>query len=366
MKEKIKNLFLLISAIPLACKMPYLIKSWQGSPFEKYDIYIWIFLPIFVFLCEFVRRVAKIDSAKNCVRKNLIYLLLSLCFIAFCLLGFWLNVVGLLLAITIFVLASELRFGRNVVLAQIPTILFVLLTIPNLSFWISYGFNISLGGLLSFFISKTFFGILFMLVWIIRTLQTKRYPKARSIIFIVLAIITLIFTEIRTRDIPNGDSFYIDYSKFKSGDWLGIEYNKTNDDKRFFPHAKNIVRKVYYNKTSNLSLLAIEVGDVSDIHPVEICLRSSGVLVKSSKQIYIELDDKRIQVNEVLFESNGQKFANYSFFSNDKITTGYFTKFRLFGGNNWKHYQIVTPFDVSESEVRNRVKDFLLNNVLRQ
>ena len=264
------------------------------------------------------------------------------------------------MAFAILLLALELYFGRNVILAQIPTILFVLLTIPNLSFWISYCFNVSFGGLLSFFLYKILFGISLMIVWIVRTLQTKRYPKARSIIFVVVAIVISIFAEMRTRDIPNGDSFCIDSSKMKSGDWLGTAYAQTADDKRFFPHAKNIVRKIYYNKTSNLSLLEIDIGDTADIHPVEICLRSSGALVKSTKQIYVEIGKKKVQVNEIFFENNGQRFASYSFFSNDKISTGYFTKFRLSSKNdNWIHYQIVTPYDKSETDIRNKVKDFM-------
>lgn len=361
MKDKIKNLLLLLSAIPLACKMPYLIDSWQSSPFEKYDALVWLAIPLFVCICEFVRRVAKIDPAKDAVRRKFVSILLIGFFIAFCLLGFWLNIVGLILALAIFVLSVELRLGRNVVLAQIPTILFILLTIPNLSFWISYCFNVSLGGLLSFFLYKTLFGVLFMAVWIIRTLQTKRYPKARSMIFVVFAIIISVFAEMRTRDIANGDSFYIDSSKMKSGDWLGSSSIQSPDDKRFFPHAKSIIRNVYYNKMSNLSLLEINIGDASDIHPVEICLRSSGALVNSTKQIYMEVNGKKIQLNEIFFENNKQHFASYSFFSNDKFSTGYFTKFRLSKNyNNWHHYQIVTPADKPKTEIRNRVKDFLL------
>lgn len=360
MKRHLKNLFLIFSAIPLACKMPYLIASWQSSPFEKYDAYIWLFIPLLIFICEFVRRIAKISPAKDAVRRKLAVGLFIVFFVAFALLGFSLNALGLILAFAILLLALELHFGRNVVLAQIPTVLFVLLTIPNLSFWISYCFNVSLGGLLAFFLYKILFGISFTLVWVVRTLQTKRYPKAGSIIFVVLAIVISIFAEMRTRDIPNGDSFCIDSSKMKSGDWLGTSYAQTADDKRFFPHAKNIVRKIYYNKTSNLSLLEINVGDTSDIHPVEICLRSSGAIVKSVRQIYLEVNGKKIQLNEIFFENNQQPFANYSFFSNDKFSTGYFTKFRLSSNeNNWRHYQIITPADKSEIEIRNRIKDFL-------
>ncbi|MBE6413375.1 MAG: hypothetical protein E7035_02340 [Verrucomicrobiaceae bacterium] len=360
MKKYFKSLLLFFGAVPLACKMPYLIGSWQSSPFEKYDAYIWLFMPLFILVCEFVRRVVKIELAKEAVRKKIVVSLLIIFSVAFVLLGFSLNALGLVLALSILLLALELSFGRNVVLAQIPTILFVLLTIPNLSFWISYCFNVSLGGLMSFFLYKILFGILFMIVWIVRTLQTKRYPKARSIIFVVVVVVISIFAEMRTRDIPNGDSFCIDSSKMKSGDWLGTRNVQTADDKRFFPHAKKIVRKIYYNKTSNLSLLEIEVGDTSDIHPVEICLRSSGALVKSTRQIYLEVNGKKIQVNEIFFKNNEQLFVSYSFFSNGKISTGYFTKFRLSANdNNWRHYQIVTPVDKSEIEIRNRIKDFL-------
>jgi len=66
------------------------------------------------------------------------------------------------------------------------------------------------------------------------------------------------------------------------------------------------------------------------------------------------------KINEIFFKNNEQLFVSYSFFSNGKISTGYFTKFRLSANdNNWRHYQIVTPVDKSEIEIRNRIKDFL-------
>ena len=54
----------------------------------------------------------------------------------------------------------------------------------------------------------------------------------------------------------------------------------------------------------------------------------------------------------------GGKFAGYSFFSDGKCSTGYFTKFRLSGHGGWVHYQIITPAKDAEN-ARRRAGDFL-------
>ena len=156
MANSLKIIFFTLSIIPLLIKLPYLISSWLGSPYERYDAIIWIGLPFVICGCEYVRRKAKIANVSKTNSKILIAFI-GLAILAYIALGFSFNAVGLVLAIAIIALSTDSMFGHKVLLAQVPTIFFVLLTIPNLSFWFNYCFNLSIGTISAFFFAKILF-----------------------------------------------------------------------------------------------------------------------------------------------------------------------------------------------------------------
>ena len=359
MTHSLKIILFLISTIPLLIKLPYLISSWIGSPYERYDAVIWLALPFVAFVCEYVRQKVKITDTD---KKTSVILIgfIGLLLFAFVVLGFNFNALGIVLAIGIVAISTDLLFGHKVLLAQVPTIFFALLTIPNLSFWFNYCFNQSIVSISAFFFAKIILGCAFFVAWILCTLFFKRYPRASSIIFCICAFATITFAEIRASEIPVGDVLMIDINKIKAGKWIGVDVPESRLDKRLFASAKQIKRKIYYNDNSNVALLAIDVGNISDIHPIEICMRSAGITITKSKQIYLNVTNSQVQVNELIMEVNNQKFCAYSFFVNEKFSTGYFTKFRLSDSvKNWCHYQITTPIEKDDNVARERVKDFL-------
>ena len=366
MTHSLKIILFLISTIPLLIKLPYLISSWIGSPYERYDAVIWLALPFVAFVCEYVRQKVKITDTD---KKTSVILIgfIGLLLFAFVVLGFNFNALGIVLAIGIVAISTDLLFGHKVLLAQVPTIFFALLTIPNLSFWFNYCFNQSILSISAFFFAKIILGCAFFVAWILCTLFFKRYPRVSSIVFCMCAFATIIFAEIRDREIPVGDVLMIDIKKIKAGKWIGVDVPENQLDKRLFASAKQIKRKIYYDDNSNVALLAIDVGDIADIHPIEICMQSAGIVILESRQIYLMVEDKKIQLNELIMEVNNQKFCAYSFFVNEEFSTGYFTKFRLSDSAKvWRHYQMITPIEKDETAIRERIKDLLRNMLISE
>ena len=72
MTHNLKIILFLISTIPLLIKLPYLISSWIGSPYERFDAVIWLALPLVAFACEYVRKKVKITDTN---KKNSVILL---------------------------------------------------------------------------------------------------------------------------------------------------------------------------------------------------------------------------------------------------------------------------------------------------
>lgn len=198
-----------------------------------------------------------------------------------------------MLGILILFIATELRFGGQVFLAQIPTLLFAFMTIPNLSFWANYSLDLGMPTIISFFYSKLLFCFAFWALWSIHSLYFKRYPRFTSVIFCGFVGLSILYVAIRAKDIKSGDAFKIKNDVLLSGEWVGMELPMTEADKRLFSSAEEIARKIYYNDTNYISLLAISSADKSKIHPAEICIKSTGESVISSRQIYLNVKGKK-------------------------------------------------------------------------
>ena len=352
-----KCILSVLAALPFLLKFPYLISSWRGSPFERFDFYIWILIPPIAVFSECIRRYARvIPSRRTYPFAFAAALIVSVALYAF--LGFKLNAVGLLLGMLIFMFAVELIFGRQIFLSQMPAFFFALTTIPNLSFWLSFFLDYGFHNPLPFFASKLVLGVAFFTGWSLRTLSLRRYPRVSSIAFCMCALLLFWVAAVRPRDVSKGAPFILDLERMKAGRWTGVDIPESESDLRMFSEAKQIERREYFDDNSAVSLLAVEVGSAKQIHPFEICLRSSGVKILSTKNIHLPVGGDMIQVNEVLFKKDGGKFAGYSFFSDGKCSTGYFTKFRLSGHGGWVHYQIITPAKDAEN-ARRRAGDFL-------
>ncbi len=364
MKGWMKNLLFALCAAPFLVKLPYMLSVWKYSPLERDDIYIWLALPVFIVASEMVRRRAGIRD-KIYTKRALLYIAMAVCVLGWMAsLALGINAAGVLLGIAIFALGVEFRFGRRVFVSQFPTIFFAVATCPSLSYWLDYYLHIGADEKISYFAMKVLAGVAFFSFWSIRTLIVGHYPRISNMIFCACVFAAVLYAKISMQTLETADPFALDTSLMKSGDWIGIEVPKSDSDERFFTGCPVVERRSYYNTTSNINLLALQVGKISNIHPIGICLESAGFEVRASRQIYMQISPTRkIQVNEVELDLIGEHFAAYSFFSNSNSSTGDFTKFRFSQNKQemWRHYQIVTPAEPSVEDARERVLVFLRN-----
>ncbi|MBQ6533604.1 MAG: hypothetical protein IJI37_00385 [Opitutales bacterium] len=359
MNKALANFFYFLGAVPLLLRLPYLYSSWRGSPFEKYDVFIWLLLAPIAAASEIIRRRAGIVEVVKTYRA-LMWCALAACLALYALLAFKINAAGIFLGLAILAISTELRFGRRVLLAQLPAFLFASLTIPNLSFWVEYYLHIGVGGIVPFFFAKIAFAFSFFVLWSVRTLHLRRYPRASSIMFCTFVMVAVFCAIIKINELPEGDPLELDLKKTQIADWIGTDMPLTKSDEFLFSDLKSVSRKIYFGANSQIAILAVEVKNISEIHPVEICLKTSDREIESSTQTYVRVNGKNIQLNEVIFMAGGRRFAVYSIFSNGKASTGFFTKFRLSPDKaGWRHYQIQMPLDPSDRDARADLKRFL-------
>ncbi len=361
MKPLLKNILFALAALPLLLKVPYLTMVWRDTPLDSKDMYIWMSLPVVAFLSEVIRRRLGIFGDVNNY-KRLTACVLGLAVVAYAVVAFKVNAAGILLGIMILSLAVELRFGRRIFVSQFPTMFFAVLSCPSLSYWLDYYLHTGISESTSYFLIKISLGISFFAFWNLRTLAKGRYPRISSVLFFVFALFALFFLKIRTQTLEAGAPFDINTAKLHAADWICEKIPVSAADRKFFASSP-IERRAYFNDDSNVNLLALKVNDISAVHPIGICLKSAGYDVSSSRQIYVEVAGRRIQVNELRISNEGREYMGYAFFSNGRLTTGDFTKFRFSNArqNRWMHYQIIAPFTESEEISRARVLSLLEN-----
>lgn len=357
MKSAIKNILFALCALPLLAKMPYMVSVWKSSPLEGGDFIVWLAIPAVAALCEIIRCKAGIEGGAETYKKWMLTALAA-CLAAWFLIAFKINAAGILLGIFILALAVDLRFGRAVFVSQIPTFMFAIVAVPSISYWLDYYLHIGLAGTYSYFAFKFLFATGFLAAWSVLSVKKRRYPRIWSIIFCMAVCAAALYNRIEYNSLPAGDPIFVDTQKNASGEWMSREDPVSEADARFFTGCDEIVRKSYFNADSGMQLLALSVNRISSIHPVGICLESSGYDIVSSRQVSISLSDREIQINELRVRKNGSDLAVYSWFSDGEKSTGDFTKFRLqkSAAKNWRHYQIMTPEDGAKED---RFRSFL-------
>ncbi len=354
-----KNILFGLCALPLLAKVPYILSTWETSPLESGAFVIWLSVVPAVILSEYVRRRKKIDFGPGRFKGAVLAMLLA-CLAAWLFLAFKINCAGILLGLAILAPACDLRFGRAVAVSQIPAFFIAVLATPSLSYWIDYYLDIGLSGAF-YFTVKFAFAQLFLLLWCSIVVLAGRYPRLQDIAFALAAVAVFLYGRVQEQSMPDGDPLFIDTAKVTSGDWIAVREAPGAGDKRFFSGCDKIERINYFRSGTHIGLLALEIKDIANIHPVGICLKSSGREVLSSRQIQIPIGEKTLQINEFLVRKNGETSAVYSWFSNGEISTGDFAEFRLSklkAGDFWRHYQIATPAEDDASAVEN-IKNFI-------
>lgn len=385
MKSFLKNAIFCAGALPLLCKFPYLVQTFRTSPIEKSGAYFWLAIPILALVSwlifAFVKKTKHSGESSenlsphffchwNVLLKWLFFISLVILILVWGALNFVysVNAAGVVLGIVIFACAFMWRFGWTAFYSQIPVFAIAVIASPSVLFWLNHYSGLRLE---RFFEIKLALSLAIFGVWNLFFLFSKKYPKPSTALFVGLACLALLFISAKKDWSASGDALDIaDSSSFVAASksnlevWQFRQLELSESDLRFFSTSKKVERYVFASASGGqLGLLSIKVGKASDIHPIGICLKTSGAEVKNSEQIFIKTSSKNLQANRLEVVSGGQLFVMYSWFSNGEISTGDFLKFRFLsgGGGEWSHYQVMMPYEGNYDANIEDFKSFLEN-----
>ncbi|MBO4714744.1 MAG: hypothetical protein J5672_01435 [Verrucomicrobia bacterium] len=377
MNPLFKNALFALSWIPLLQEMPYVLNVWKISPLERGSWILWLVALVSLVVCELCRRRSAWDVYYREHYADSIWfavpLILALIGCVFFKLGpHRVHAFYILSAIMLIFSAAGWRFGVSVFMFQIPTCFFVLLGAPTVAYWIySYlGYNIS--GRNDYLITKLILGSGVMFVLCVSALLGDRLnklqprgiieiPKPLHILFVCVVIGLFIWARASDKMTADGAAIEMDFSRLQSENWVGREDPVTERDINFFKGCTRVERCTYFNDDSYVNVLALTVKDVTNLHPMDVCLRSSGAEILSLEPVYLDINGAKISLDEAKVRKDSAEFYSYAIYSNGEISTGDFAKFRLLRRDKklWFHYQMMTPAQPSEEAVRARMVSFL-------
>lgn len=360
MNAIVKNILFALAFVPFALKVPYILTTYANSPLERYNFIFWIAILIFAPIFEYVRR--KMNIRDNVVRGNkLIAITLGFSVILWGIFYFYkINAACAILGISIIALSLEFRFGRRVFASQIPSFAMAILATPSVGYWLNYYLCFGLNESLSLLLIRHLLILILSGVWIFYAFVYASYPRLMSVAFMILAFGIIIFGRIHSKNLPAGDPCILKIENYsKDNIFTGRDTFMGKNELNFFAGAKKVSRKIFYCDNGAVGALELLVGDnVSNVHPVGICLKSSGWNVESGKSKYINLGENKILVSEIIAEKESEKYRIYAWFSDKDMSIGEFIRFRFLqkNGKQWYHYQIMTTDD---PESKNRLESFI-------
>jgi len=376
MNTLFKNALFALSWIPLLMEMPYVLNVWKISPLERGSWILWLAALVSIAVCELCRRRSVWDAYYKEHYTNSVWFAvpaaLALAGCIFFRIGpHKVHAFYILSGIMLIFSAAGWRFGVSVFMFQIPTCFFVLLGAPTVAYWIySYlGYNIS--GRNDYLITKLILGGGVIFVWCISALLGDRLkklqprgvevPKPLHLLFALIVAGIFMWALASNKMSADGQPVELDFSRLQSASWVGREDSVTERDINFFTGCTEVSRRTYFNDDSYVNVLALRVKDITNLHPMDVCLRSSGAEIISLKPVYLKVNGLNIALDEARIRRDSAEFYSYAIYSNGVISTGDFAKFRLLRRDSklWVHYQMVTPAQPDEEAVHARMESFL-------
>jgi len=376
MNPLFKNALFALSWIPLLMEMPYVLNVWKNSPLERGSWILWLAALISLVVCELCRRKSAWDAYYREHYTNSVWfavpVVLALAGCVFFRIGpHKVHAFYILAAIMLIFSAAGWRFGVSVFMFQIPTCFFVLLGAPTVAYWIySYlGYNISSRN--DYLITKLILGGGVIFVWCISALLGDRLkklqprgvevPKPLHLLFALIVAGIFMWALASNKMSADGQPVELDFSRLQSASWVGREDPVTERDINFFTGCTEVSRRTYFNDDSYVNVLALTVKDVTNLHPMDVCLRSSGAEILSLEPVYLDINGSKISLDEAKVRKDSDEYYSYAIYSNGEISTGNFAKFRLLRRDKklWFHYQMMTPAQPDEEAVRARMVSFL-------
>ena len=376
MNPLFKNALFALSWIPLLMEMPYVLNVWKISPLERGSWILWLAALVSLVVCELCRRRSAWDVYYREHYTDSIWFAVPLIFALIGCVFFKLgphrvHAFYILSAIMLIFSAAGWRFGVSVFMFQIPTCFFVLLGAPTIAYWIYSYLGYNIGSRNDYLITKLILGSGVMFVLCVSALLGDRLkklqprgievPKPLHLLFIVVVIGLFIWARASDKMTADGAAIEMDFSRLQSENWVGREDDVTERDINFFKGCTQVSRRTYFNDDSYVNVLALTVKDVTNLHPMDVCLRSSGAEILSLEPVYLDINGAKISLDEAKVRKDSAEFYSYAIYSNGEISTGDFAKFRLLRRDKklWFHYQMMTPAQPNEEAVRARMVSFL-------
>ena len=376
MNPLFKNALFALSWIPLLMEMPYVLNVWKISPLERGSWILWLAALVSLVVCELCRRRSAWDVYYREHYTDSIWfavpLILALIGCVFFKLGpHRVHAFYILSAIMLIFSAVGWRFGVSVFMFQIPTCFFVLLGAPTIAYWIYSYLGYNIGSRNDYLITKLILGSGVMFVLCVSALLGDRLnklqprgievPKPLHLLFVLVAGGLFFWALVSNKMTADGAAIEMDFSRLQSENWVGREDPVTERYINFFKGCTRVERCTYFNDDSYVNVLALTVKDVTNLHPMDVCLRSSGAEILSLEPVYLDINGAKISLDEAKVRKDSAEFYSYAIYSNGEISTGDFAKFRLLRRDKklWFHYQMMTPAQPNEEAVRARMVSFL-------
>ena len=160
-------------------------------------------------------------------------------------------------------------------------------------------------------------------------------------------------------------AFVPEFTPHSQPGMLGREVPPSASSKRFFK-TSDARQFTYANISNSVSVLAVSIGgDIHEIHPATHCLRTSGWRILSEKVVKVAHPNGGVlEVNEAVADSLNGRMLVWIWYSSGEVSTGSFLHFRRMYSESagWRTYQVATPAGTGEeglAAARNLLQRFL-------
>lgn len=356
----VKGALFFLSILPMICFLPFLLNIWKNSPLDRFD---GIFI-IMAILCLFIFLKRIKGWCLDYSYKGIIPIIMALLIIV---LGYktsthLLMYVG---ALTLIWSMLFLLWGERMFIGISPLFLLFMFAVPSSTYWVEYFAQSNTG--ISYFSGlqiKLFVAFIILAYFVF----SKNKIALNTFFFIggLLLLSGLLFLNMTPPKF--GHPLPITQTKVNFGNWLGIEKQPTPQEESFFKDCL-LKKLVFFKGKIPIYLLSIQLGNhVNAIHPSEICLKSAGNIILSSKEEQCLIGKTQLAYQKIIFRNKNYHFLLYTWYTSNRFSTGNFIIFRRAWKQQtlWNTYQLMTPIrDVTsgEKDAENILKSFLTSVV---
>jgi hypothetical protein len=348
-KPMLSQLVIALGFVPLAIKLPYMLRAWRISPLDRFD---WIFGVLFaaavaVAARKVIERREKPDAAA---------LAALLPFFGLFVLSFAVstNALGIAAGIAFSGATVWLAWGWRSAYTILPAYGILMLMCTSSTYWLTYFFKVD--GLAAKAVLTILFGI-----WQAINIKWEHRVPREKFCFAAAATLAALMIWQTAASPAQTPAFLPGFAAGSFGNYLGREQEITDADRRFFGDS-NIERYYFVSDSGAVNVLALDCGqNINQVHPASHCLRSSGWSILSEQLKEVSLHDHHLMLSEIVAVNEHSTLLVWVWYSNRRFSTGSFIDFRRSWRQqpDWYTYQISTPLDRNIEVSRRRLSDFL-------